>query len=231
MHIFNILTLFPEFFKSPLDVSILKRAIENKIIKVNVLDIREYSLDKHRKCDDYPYGGGDGMVMTPQPIYDAVRSIKKKYQTAKTIVFSAKGKPLSQEFIKEIKNFRRFILIAGHYEGIDERIIDHYADYEVSIGDYILTGGEYGALIFIDALTRLLNGALLNQNSIKEESFEDNLLEYDQFTRPRIFRGYSVPEVLLSGDHAKIKKWRFENRIKNTKKNRLDLFLKRSHEK
>ncbi len=223
MRSFDVLTLFPAFFESPLKVSILKRALERKIIEVNVSDIRTFTKNKHGRVDDKPYGGGAGMIMGPQPLYDGIRHFKKKHRTAKVVLFSAKGRKMDQGLLRELVKHKRFILVAGHYEGIDERIVDHCADYELCVGDYVLTGGEYGCLLFIDAVTRLIEGSLLNSESHKDESFEDGLLEYDQYTRPEVFMKWKVPEVLLSGDHAKIHDWRIKSKIKNTEVNRPDL--------
>ena len=223
MHVFDVLTLFPDFFESPLKVSILNRAIDRKIIEVNIANIRDFSTNKQCKVDDKPYGGGAGMVMGPQPLYDSIHHFKKKHRSAKVIIFSAKGRKMDQALLRELVKHKKFILVAGHYEGIDERVIDHCCDYELCIGDYVLTGGEYGCLLFIDGLTRLIEGTLLNSESHQDESFEDGLLEYDQYTRPEKFRKWEVPEVLLSGDHAKIREWRAKCKIKNTEANRPDL--------
>ena len=226
MRVFSVLTLFPEFFDGPLRVSMMKRAIERKLVKTEVHNIRDWSRDKHQKTDSHPYGGGAGMVMTPQPLHDAIKAMKRKYRSAKVVVFSAKGKLLDQATLRDMSRFKRFILVAGHYEGVDERIIDHDADYELSIGSYVVTGGEYACLVFIDGITRLLKGVLHNESSHLDESFENDLLEYDQYTRPEVFKDRRVPEVLLSGDHAKIRQWREESRRSNTQKNRPDLLRK-----
>jgi len=226
MRVFSVLTLFPDFFDGPFRVSMLKRAIENKLVKVEVNNLRDWSRDKHRKTDAHPYGGGAGMVMTPQPLHDAIRAMKKKYRTAKVVVFSAKGRLMDQAVLRELSRHKRFILVAGHYEGIDERIADYDADFELSMGNYVVTGGEYACLVFIDGITRLLKGVLHNEASHQDESFEDGLLEYDQYTRPEVFMNRRVPEVLLSGDHAKIRAWRKESRDKNTLENRPDLLCK-----
>ena len=225
---FDILTLFPDFFDGPFRISILKRALEKGKIEVRLHNLRDYAKDRHRTCDDTPYGGGSGLVLKPEPLWRAISELKKKDPSSKVIVFSAKGRILNQNLLKSLKRYTSFILVAGHYEGIDERIIDHCADMEISIGDYVLTGGEIACLAFVDAMSRLVKGVLNNKDSSEEESFDsEGLLEYDQYTRPEVFRGWKVPEVLLSGDHEKIKMWRKESRWKNTKMNRPDLLEKK----
>jgi tRNA (guanine37-N1)-methyltransferase len=225
MRVFSVLTLFPEFFDGPLRVSMMKRALERNLVKVEVSNIRDWSRDKHRKTDAHPYGGGAGMVMTPQPLHDAIRAQKRKYRSAKVVVFSAKGRLIDQALLRDLSRFKRFVLVAGHYEGIDERIAAE-ADFELSMGSYVVTGGEYACLVLIDGITRLLKGVLHNEASHRDESFENGLLEYDQYTRPEVFKGRRVPEVLLSGDHAKIRAWRRESSERNTMKNRPDLLGK-----
>ncbi len=220
----DILTLFPESFK-PLQESIIERATSAGKIEINVKNIRDYSKDKHKKCDDYTFGGGPGMLMTPQPIYDAITSIEG-YKTAHKIYLSPKGKPLTQTEAKRLAKISHLILLCGHYEGVDQRIIDMLIDEEISIGDYILTGGELPAMVLADAVSRLVSGVLGGENSAEIESFEDDLLEYPQYTKPREFMGLSVPEILVSGDHKKVDAWRKEEQVRLTKKNRPDLYKK-----
>jgi tRNA (guanine37-N1)-methyltransferase len=225
MRSFEILTLFPEFFDGPLRVSILKRAQEKGLLSVRVRDLRDYGEGVHRKCDDKPYGGGAGMVMQPGPLFAAIRDAKRAAgKGAKVVVFSAKGRKTDQALLRELSVHPKFVLVAGHYEGMDQRVIGHCADWELSTGDYVLTGGEIPCLAFVDAMSRLTPGVLKNDESAGEESFdEQGLLEYDQYTRPETFRGWKVPDVLLSGDHVKVRQWRQESRLANTKANRPDL--------
>ena len=219
----DILTLFPEMFE-PLKQSILKRATESGLLEINILNIRDFSKDKHKKCDDYTFGGGPGMLMMPQPIYDAITSIEG-YEKALKIYMSPKGETFSQKKSQSIaKNHEHLILLCGHYEGVDERIIELLIDEEISIGDYVLTGGELPAMVLVDAVSRNISGVLGGEESADIESFSDGLLEYPQYTKPREFMGLSVPDVLISGDHAKIAKWRKEQSEKITKTRRPDLF-------
>lgn len=218
----TILTLFPEMFES-LNASILKRAQEKNLIEINIVNIRDYSLDNNKRCDDYSYGGGAGMIMTPQPLFDAISSVKtdKSY----TIYLSPKGKVLTQEKVVELaKTQKELILICGHYEGIDERIIDLCVDEEISIGDYVLTGGEIPAMVLIDSISRYIPNVLGNNITTEEESFSNGLLEYPQYTRPQVFRGLKVPEVLTSGNHKEINNWRLEKALEITKLRRPDLY-------
>lgn len=212
MH-FTVLTLFPNLFKSYLSDSIIKRAIKNKIIKVDFENIRDYSKDKHKKVDDKPYGGGPGMVMTVQPLYDCIKATKKKNK-GKVIYLSPQGKKLTQSRVEKLAREKAIILICGRYEGIDQRIRDLLVDEEISVGDYVLTGGELPAMTIIDAVTRLLPGTLGDENSAHEDSFSASIgrkREYPHYTKPAIFKGEKVPEVLSSGNHAKIAKWRKEH--------------------
>ncbi|MBR2391477.1 MAG: tRNA (guanosine(37)-N1)-methyltransferase TrmD [Clostridia bacterium] len=219
----DILTLFPEMFE-PLKQSILKRATDSGLLEINILNIRDFSKDKHKKCDDYTFGGGPGMLMMPQPIYDAITSIEG-YEKALKIYMSPKGETFSQKKSQFLaKNYDHLILLCGHYEGVDERIIELLIDEEISIGDYVLTGGELPAMVLVDAVSRNIAGVLGGEESAEIESFSDGLLEYPQYTKPREFMGLSVPEVLVSGDHAKIDKWRREQSEKITKQRRPDLF-------
>ncbi|AXU27279.1 TPA: tRNA (guanosine(37)-N1)-methyltransferase TrmD [Clostridioides difficile] len=229
---FHIMTLFPEIFNSYMDESIMKRAVEKGIIEVHIYNIRDFSNNKHKKVDDYPFGGGAGMVMTPQPIYDTYKHIITTHNinNPSVIYLTPKGKVYNQSIAKQLSLKEDIILLCGHYEGIDERIIDLIVTDEISIGDYVLTGGELPALIMIDSISRLIPGVLNQEESFEEESFKDNLLEYPHYTRPRDFEGLKVPEVLLSGNHKKIDEWRREESIRITKERRFDLY-KKSNEK
>lgn len=220
----DILTLFPESFK-PIKESILERAATSGKIEINIINIRDYSKDKHKKCDDYTFGGGPGMLMMPQPIYDAMTSIDG-YKSAHKIYLSPKGTTFSQQRAKELSTFDHLIFLCGHYEGVDQRILDTLIDEEISIGDYVLTGGELPAMVVIDSITRLLDGVLGGETSAEIETFEDNLLEYPQYTKPREFMGMTVPEVLVSGDHKKVDEWRKNQQIMLTKLKRPDLYKK-----
>lgn len=216
---FDVLTLFPEMF-TPLKESIIGKAVEDKKIELNLINIRDFSKDKHKKVDDTPYGGGAGMVMKADVVYDAYESVKE--EGAKVIFLSPQGKTLNQEKVRKLAKEKHLILLCGHYEGIDQRVIDEIVDEEISIGDYVLTGGELPAMVLIDSVSRYVDG-VLSEESIKEESFTNNLLEYPQYTRPEIFHGIKVPEVLLSGHHENIKKWREEQSLKNTLQKRPNL--------
>ena len=229
---FHIMTLFPEIFNSYMDESIMKTAVEKGIIEVHIYNIRDFSNNKHKKVDDYPFGGGAGMVMTPQPIYDTYKYIITTHNinNPSVIYLTPKGKVYNQSMAKQMSLKEDIILLCGHYEGIDERIIDLIVTDEISIGDYVLTGGELPALIMIDSISRLIPGVLNQEESFEEESFKDNLLEYPHYTRPRDFEGLKVPEVLLSGNHKKIDEWRREESIRITKERRFDLY-KKSNEK
>lgn len=219
----DILTLFPEMFDS-LNASIIGRARQNGSLDIKVIDIREFSLDKHKKCDDYPYGGGAGMVMTPQPLYDAIMSVKT--EASHVIYLSPKGKTFNQKKVIELARYEHLILVCGHYEGIDQRVIDLTVDEEISIGDYVLTGGELAAEVVIDAVARYIPSVLGNEQSTKDESFANDKLEYPQYTRPAEFKGLKVPEVLVSGNHGEVDKWRAKQSEEITKNVRPDL-LKR----
>lgn len=225
----DILTIFPSMFEPVLCVSMLKRAQEFKKVKIYIHDIRDYTKDKHKKVDDRPFGGGCGMVMTPEPIFSCVEAVLKKAKIPKSkrsiILLSAKGTRAQQGYFKKLSKKKHLVLICGHYEGVDERVAKYLADEEISIGDYILTGGELAAMVLVDATVRLLPGVLGNDASAQSESFEDRLLEYPQYTRPAVFRGKKVPDVLLSGDHARIAAWRKEESLKMTERNRPDLLV------
>ena len=216
---FDVLTLFPEMFE-PLNKSIIGRAKEKGLININLINIRDFSKNKHKKVDDTPYGGGAGMVMVPDVVYDAYKSLDSK--DAKVIYMSPQGQKLNQKKVVELSKEKHIILLCGHYEGIDQRVIDEIVDEEISIGDYVLTGGELPAMIVIDSVSRYIEG-VLKDDSTKEESFSEGLLEYPQYTRPEVFNGKQVPEVLLSGHHENIDKWRREQSLINTRKKRPDL--------
>ena len=217
---FDILTLFPEMFEA-VKQSVIGKAIEKQLIQINLINIRDFSKDKHKKVDDTPYGGGAGMVMMPDVVYDAYSSIQNK-ENAKVIYLSPKGKVLNQEKVLELSKQEHLILLCGHYEGIDQRVIDEIVDEEISIGDYVLTGGEIPAMVLVDSVSRYIRG-VLKQESTQEESFTNNLLEYPQYTRPEEFHGQKVPEVLLSGHHENIRKWREQQSLEITKQKRPDL--------
>ncbi|MGN1207960.1 MAG: tRNA (guanosine(37)-N1)-methyltransferase TrmD [Christensenellales bacterium] len=216
----DILTLFPEMF-SPIKSSILKRAQDSNLIEINLINFRDFSTNKHGQVDDVPFGGGDGMVLMCQPIFDCINKIKTP--NSKIIYMSPKGRTLKQSMIGEFLNFEHIIILCGHYEGVDQRVIDHFNMEEISIGDYVLTGGELPAMVFVDCLSRLIPSVLHNQHSSVDESFSENLLEYPQYTRPSSFQGMDVPSVLLSGNHAEIASWRKQQSLKITQKNRPDL--------
>lgn len=217
----DILTLFPEMFE-PLKASILGKAIEKNLVQINVINIRDYSKDKHKKCDDYPFGGGPGMLMMVQPIYDAMQSIPG-FESAKKIFLSPKGKVFSQKIVPELAKEEHIIFLCGHYEGVDQRVLDIFKFEELSIGDYVLTGGELPAMVVIDAMLRFVPGVLGSEESKDEESFSAGRLEHKQYTRPQDFMGYVVPEVLVSGDHKKVDDWKKESSISETKQKRPDL--------
>ncbi len=220
--IIDIITIFPEMFKPVLNESILKRAQNKGLVKINVHDLRDYSNDPNKRIDAPAYGGG-GMVFRAEPVFRAVENILGTDAGSKKILFTPKGKTLTQNKIKEFLNYQRLILIAPRYEGIDQRAHDYLTDEEISIGDYVLSGGELPAMVFCDCLIRLIPGVVSDRDSIKKESFQKNSLDFPHYTRPENFRGLKVPEVLLSGDHQKIKEWRTKEANKITKKQRPDL--------
>lgn len=220
----DILTLFPNMFHGVLNESMLKRAQEKSLVKFNIIDFREFSTDKHKKVDDYPYGGGAGMVLSPQPIFDAVESIKKESDSSlRVLLMTPQGERFTQKKAMELAKENHLVFICGHYEGFDERIREHLVTDELSIGDYVLTGGELASMVIIDSFVRLIPGILGNQESYQYDSFSDGLLEYPQYTRPANFRGFKVPDVLLSGDHQKIERWRRQESLRRTLKRRPDL--------
>lgn len=222
---FHFLTIFPEMIENYANESIIKRASESGAISVKTWNIRDYSKNKHKKVDDYPYGGGSGMVMTAQPIYDAYMDMLKSEGMEKphVIYMSPKGRVFSQEIAIELANHSDIVFLCGHYEGVDQRIIDLIVDDEISIGDYVLTGGELPALVVMDAVSRMIPGVLGGEDSHIDESFMEGMLEYPHYTRPADFMGHSVPQVLLSGDHKKIEQWRKEQAQAITRKRRPDL--------
>ena len=209
---FDVLTLFPEMFE-PLNTSIIGRAVKEKLIEINLTNIRDFSKDKHKKVDDTPYGGGSGMVMKPDVVYEAYKSVKG--DNAKVIYMSPQGKVLNQNKVIELSKEKHLIILCGHYEGIDQRVIDKIVDEEISIGNYVLTGGELPAMVLIDSVSRYVDG-VLNEGSTIEESFSQGILEYPQYTRPETFQDRKVPEILLSGHHENINKWRKKQALKNT---------------
>jgi len=225
----DILTLFPKIFEAPFGFGVFQRAIDNGLVGLNLYNIRDYTHDKHHTADDYPYGGGAGMILRPGPIFEAVEAIKSSVgEEGKfpIILLTPQGRLLSQQIALELSRQRHLVFICGHYEGVDERVREHLATDEISIGDYVLTGGEVPALVVIDAVLRLLPGVLGSEASPLEDSHASGLLEYPQYTRPADFRGWAVPDVLLSGNHAQIAKWRREQIIRRTLERRPDLLNK-----
>ncbi|SHF51046.1 tRNA (guanosine(37)-N1)-methyltransferase TrmD [Ornithinibacillus halophilus] len=223
MHI-DILTLFPEMIESVFQTSILKKAQEKEKFNYNLINFRDYTENKHNKVDDYPYGGGAGMVLAPQPIFDAVEDVKSKRKTKpRVILMCPQGERYSQKKAEELAEEDHLIFICGHYEGYDERIREHLVTDEISIGDYVLTGGELGAMVVVDSVVRLLPEVLGNEESAPQDSFSTGMLEHPHYTRPREFRGLKVPDVLLSGDHAKIEAWRRRESLKRTYERRKEL--------
>lgn len=226
----DILTLFPEMFQSPFSLGIFPRAVERHLIEVNIHNIRDYTHDRHHTVDDYTYGGGAGMVLKPEPVFEAVESIKSGVQepvdTLPVILLTPRGRPFSQQVAQELSACRRLILICGRYEGVDERVSEHLATDEISIGDYVLSGGELAAMVVVDAVVRLLPGVLGSEASPRDDSHVQGLLEYPQYTRPAVYREWPVPEILLSGNHAQIARWRREQAITKTRQCRPDLLAK-----
>lgn len=225
----DILTLFPEMFQGVVKTSILGRAVEKDIVKVNLIDIRDFSTDKHRKVDDYPYGGGSGMVMKPDPIFNAFDELSTSIssdESQKTVFVTPQGRPYNQSKAEKLAELDRLTILCGHYEGVDERVREALVDEELSIGDYVLTGGELPAMVIMDSVMRLLPGVLGTEQSVQEDSFNNYLLEHPQYTRPRNIRGYQVPDILLSGDHQKVHMWRKKESLKRTAVRRPDLLHK-----
>ncbi|MCR4693433.1 MAG: tRNA (guanosine(37)-N1)-methyltransferase TrmD [Firmicutes bacterium] len=224
---FDVLTLFPDMLSAVLGDSIIGRAQDNGLLELNLVNIRDFSKNKHRKTDDYPFSGGGGMLMTPQPIYDAYMNIAKdKKNKPHTVYLSPQGKVFSQERAKELAQMDEIVLLCGHYEGVDQRVLDMIVDEEISIGDFVLTGGEIPAMAVIDAVSRMIPGVLANEKSYGDESHFDGLLEYPQYTHPQEFMGRKIPEILISGHHKNIEKWKREQALAVTLKKRPDLLDK-----
>lgn len=221
--IFDVLTLFPEMIESHCKYSILKRAVENEILSVNTVNPRDYTLDKHKKVDDTPYGGGAGMVLMAQPYVDAYESLEKS-ENSITVMLSPQGEPLNDTIVNELATYEQIVMLCGHYEGFDERIREIIKPREISIGDFVLTGGELPALCLIDAVSRKIEGTLGKIESADEDSFSNGLLEYPHYTKPREYRGINVPEVLLNGNHKDINEFRYQESLKRTKLKRPDLY-------
>ena len=219
----DVVTIFPPLLAGAFEHSIIKRARDRGIVDVQIHDLREHTDDRHRTVDDYPYGGGAGMVMKPEPWFRAVESLRDQGDPGRTILLTPQGKRLNQRLIQRLASEDRLIILCGRYEGVDERVREHLADEEVSIGDYVLSGGEPAAVVLVDAVVRLQPGALGSAESTVEESFADGLLEYPQYTRPPEFRGWRVPDILLSGDHGAVDRWRREQQIERTRQRRPDL--------
>ena len=225
MNRFHILTLFPEMVMDGLNTSIIGRAIDAGLLEINAVNIRDYSTNKHMKVDDYPYGGGAGLVMQPEPVYRAYENLTKDMKKKPRVVYlTPQGTTFHQEMAKELAKEEELVFLCGHYEGIDERVLEEIVTDYVSIGDYVLTGGELPAMVMIDSISRLVPGVLHNDDSAGDESFENGLLEYPQYTRPSVFLDKEVPEALLSGHHENIRKWRHEQSVKRTKERRPDLW-------
>ncbi len=220
----DIITIFPAMFDGPFGESIIKRARQQGLVEINLVDLREFTTDKHRSVDDRPYGGGAGMVMTPEPLFAAVESLR--HAASHVLLLTPQGRRLDQAKVIELAAREHLILVCGHYEGVDERVRTDLIDEEISLGDYILTNGNLAAMVLADAVIRLLPGVLGSADSVVEESFSDNLLEYPQYTRPEVFRGLRVPEVLLSGNHQAIAAWRREQALRRTRERRPDLLQK-----
>ena len=221
----DIVTLFPEICRAPLSESIMKRAQEKRIVELFIHNLRDWTTDKHHVVDDAPFGGGQGMVMKPEPIFAAVEDLKKRTLNGapKVILMSPGGRRLEQKMAQQLSQEAHLIIVSGHYEGVDHRVIEHLIDLEISIGDYVLTNGGIAAVVLVDSIVRLLPGALGHEQSAGDDSFSNGLLEAPQYTRPADFRGWKVPDVLLSGNHSEIAKWRKEQAIKRTRENRPDL--------
>jgi len=221
--VFDILTIFPEIFRSPLSESLIKKALDKGVLKVRIWNLRDFTEDKHRTTDDYPYGGGAGMVMKADPIFRAVEEIKANNPDARTLLLTPQGERFHQGLARGLSEQKHWILICGRYEGLDERVRLGVVDREISIGDYVLNGGEIPALVFLEVISRYVPGFLGSEQSVEEETFSDGLLEYPQYTRPPVIRGMEVPEILLSGNHAEIKRWRRRESLKRTYLRRPDL--------
>ena len=219
----DIVSIFPELFEAPLTTGIIGRAREAGVVTIQAHDLRDWTSDRHRSVDDAPYGGGAGMVMRPEPWFAAVESLRETSPEGRAVLLTPQGRPFTQALARRLATEPRLILMAARYEGIDERVREHLADDEISIGDYVLSGGEIPAMVVVDAVVRLLPGALGSAESLDEESYQDGLLEYPQYTRPAEFRGWGIPDVLLSGNHAQIAAWRRQQRLRRTAARRPDL--------
>lgn len=226
----HIVTGFPRIFDGPLSESIIKRALERQVVQIQIHDLRDYTTDKHRSIDDYPYGGGPGMILKPEPIFACVENLKRNLQAtaAKVILMSPQGRAFDQAMANRLATEDSLIFVCGHYKGVDERVVDHLVDEEISIGDYVLTGGELPALVVIDAIIRLIPGVLGDLDSAAGDSFQGDLLDHPHYTRPEEFHGYRVPEVLISGHHAKIAEWRSQMAATRTRERRRDLLKKKT---
>lgn len=224
---FDILTIFPGMFRGPLEESILKRAQEKRLVEIAVHDLRKWTRDKHNTTDDRPFGGGPGMLMKPEPIFEAVEDLKRDAPGARVVLLTPQGRKFNQEVAHELAQQKHLVLVCGHYEGVDERVRTALVDDEISIGDYVLTNGALAAIVVVDAVARLVPGVLGHADSAKDESFTSGGLEYPQYTRPAEFRGMKVPEVLVSGDHAAIARWRAEQSRQRTRERRPDLLKER----
>lgn len=223
---YHVMTLFPEMIEAAMNTSILGKAIEKGIITLDTINIRDYTLDKHNKVDDYTYGGGAGMLMQAQPIYDCHKALLEKINSkcVKTVYVTPQGRVFDQKTAQELAEADDIIFLCGHYEGIDERVLEEVVTDYISIGDYVLTGGELPAMVMMDCISRLVPGVLSNEESAQTESFDDGLLEYPQYTRPEVWNGKKVPDVLMSGHHANIEKWRHEQSLRRTQERRPDLY-------
>jgi len=219
----DIITIFPEIFRSVFEYGIIERACRNGQAAISIQDLREFTSDRHRTVDDRPFGGGEGMVFKPEPLAAAIRKLRGEPPAGSVIYLSPQGRALSQRTLLELSRRKHLILICGRYEGIDQRIVDRFVDEEISIGDYVLSGGEIPAMVLVDGLVRLLPGTVGHPDSVRRESFADGLLDYPVFTRPEVFEGVPVPEVLMSGDHARIERWRRAQRLEKTRRRRPDL--------
>ena len=219
----DVVTIFPPLLAGAFEHSIIKRARDQGIVDIQIHDLREHTDDRHRTVDDYPYGGGAGMVMKPEPWFRAVETLRDQGNPGRAILLTPQGKRLDQSLVQRLASEDRLIILCGRYEGVDERVREHLVDEEVSIGDYVLSGGEPAAVVLVDAVVRLQPGALGSAESTVEESFADGLLEYPQYTRPPVFRGWRVPDILLSGDHGAVERWRREQQIERTRQRRPDL--------
>ena len=226
---FHVVTIFPAMFDGLLDVGVLKRAINNRLIEVNLTDIRDFTTDKHRSVDDYQFGGGSGMLLKPDPLFKSVESIQQQQSldiNVPVILMSPQGRTLTQKIVEDLSRFENLVLICGRYEGVDERVREHLVTDEISIGDYVLSGGELAAMVLIETISRLIPGVLGSIESAEDDSFTSELLQNPQYTRPSLFRDWSVPEVLLSGDHKEIEKWRRQEALRRTHQRRPDLLDK-----